>query len=225
MSLLDLLFPKTCLGCGTWGSYICATCKKTLPLRIVPYQICPVCCCPAVDGLTHPRCRNRYSLDGVTSFFMYKGIIQKAVKEIKYRFVSDMAKALIDIVPVDLLHLIPTSPTTVLLPIPLHPSRFRYRGFNQAEVLANVLSSILHANVSTTILSRTIATTPQVAVKEREARRQNIKGAFIVSSKTLPDQIVLVDDVWTTGATMQEAGKTLKKAGVKTVWGITVARA
>ena len=135
MNILDFLFPVRCVGCGKLGRYFCQKC--VLSIEYKERQICPVCEYPAIDGMTHPRCQTKYSLDGLTSFFYYDRIIRKAIKAMKYRFVSDLAKEFIGLVPLSSLQLTMEqfNNEAILIPLPLHPSRLRFRGFNQAEVL------------------------------------------------------------------------------------------
>jgi predicted amidophosphoribosyltransferase len=96
-------------------------------------MVCPMCEKPAIDGKAHPRCRTPQCLDGLVSFFRYSGLIRKAVKTMKYRLVTDMVSEFVALVPMTSYnYLIKSIPVdeTVLLPIPLHPTRFRERGFN-----------------------------------------------------------------------------------------------
>lgn len=179
----------------------------------------------AFRGMTHPRCKTKYSLDGLTSIFRYDGIIKQAVKSLKYRRVSDLAKEFVDLVPRSCHPDVRRDP--VLIPIPLHPSRFRDRGFNQAEVLGRLFADRLYMPVRTDILKRVTATTPQVEMKDRRERLQNMKDVFALAHDTCNmthDTVILFDDVFTTGATMRAAGETLKHAGVKSVWAVTMAR-
>ncbi len=105
MNLLDLLFPPRCVSCGRIGKYICPSCSLLIRIIRLNEQVCPVCEKPAIGGETHPRCKNKYSLDGLTSFFVYDGPIRKAIKLLKYRFVTDLAKELINMVgPLPLPH-------------------------------------------------------------------------------------------------------------------------
>ena len=230
MHLLDLLFPKRCVGCGKVGKHFCNHCISSIKIIQTNEAICPVCEKPAIDGATHPRCRTAYTIDGLTSFFRYDGVVRKAVKAIKYRFVSDLAKEFVDLIPEALLsNLYTLSPKPYfLVPIPLHWLRLRDRGFNQAEVLGGLFAAYLHTRVGTDILTRVKLTTPQVKMKTRDARLANMDGVFAVSNDTLThrriDAIVLFDDVFTTGATMRAAANVLKRAGVGWVWGVTMAR-
>lgn len=223
--LLDLLFPRRCVGCGRVGDYICPSCHKTIILR---YQLCPECDRPAIDGLTHPRCLRPQGLDGLTSVWRYFGVVKKTIKQIKYSFVWDMAETLISLMPDSIwlgLRRVPSS--TVIYPVPLHPNRLNWRGFNQAEKLGRLLSPRLDLPLVDGLLLRQAKRTPQADIAKRENRIQNAKGLFQVNQLTIHNyqqSILLLDDVWTTGATMKEAAKVLKRGGVGKVWGITVAR-
>ncbi|MFZ5845468.1 MAG: ComF family protein [Patescibacteria group bacterium] len=246
MNLLDILFPKRCLGCGKIGKYFCNKCSSSIRTIKLNETICPVCEKPAISGRTHPGCQTRYVIDGLTSLFRYEGIVRQAVKALKYRYVSDLAQEFINLIPYSSLiqltnQLInPASPagrrSTMLVPIPLHPSRLRQRGFNQAEVLGKLLASRLGITMRTDILKRIRKTIPQVEMKDRDERLKNMVGVFSVKESfdkmVLKHQnvkgqflsILLFDDVFTTGATMRAAAQALKRAGVKFVWGITMVR-
>jgi len=260
MNPLDLFFPKLCLGCGKFGRYICPTCQQTI--KFLRYLKCPVCEKPAIDGMTHPGCKTKYSMDGLTSFFQYDGIIRKAIKKIKYGHAFDITHELIDCIPPSSFSIITqlaASPcrqagrnaftrrsfneggllaTFCLVPIPLHSSRFRHRGFNQAEVIAQALGKRLNIPVRNDILKRIRKTTPQVEMKDRSKRLENMKNVFSLDNSpacsdaatsgrqlaTRYSSILLVDDVFTTGATLNSAASVLKHAGFPFVWGITLAQ-
>ncbi len=212
MNLLDLVFPKRCVNCGKIGRYFCDTCRLLIRPIADNERICPMCGRLALDGITHPRCRSLYSLDGLTGFFHYDGPVKKAIKAIKYRYISKLASEFVSLIPDIKL------PKGILIPIPLHVSRFRYRGFNQAEEFGK----LLQIPMRTDILRRTKATPPQAEMKRKE-RLENMKNVFRVDA--LPHQrIVLFDDVFTTGATMRSAANVLKRAGAEFVWAVTMAR-
>jgi len=149
--------------------------------------------------------------------------VQKAIKTIKYRYAFKVTEDLLRFVSLPAL-----SKQSLFIPIPLHPSRSRLRGFNQAEIIAHVLSRHFDIPVRTDILKRIRKTVPQVDMKKREDRLSNMKGVFVVNKATIPKApqniIILVDDVYTTGATMQSACQALKHAGIETVWGLTIAQ-
>ena len=111
----------------------------------------------------------------------------------------------------------------VILPVPIHPKRRRQRGYNQAEVLARALSSLSGLPADTKSLARVRNTVPQKQLTAAE-RASNLKGAFRVSGKNLKGMsVLLVDDIYTTGATADAAAKTLKESGVKAVYVVCVA--
>jgi len=217
MSLLDFIFPKRCVNCGKVGKYFCDRCRALIRPIADNERICPMCGRLALDGVTHSRCRTRYDIDGLTSFFHYDGPVRKAIKAIKYRLVSDLAKEFISLAPQ-----VSFSKPYTLIPIPLHSSRFRYRGFNQAEVLGTILAKRLNIRVRTDILQRIKSTTPQVEMKDKKKRLENMKHVF--TSQKVSGSVLLFDDVFTTGATMRSAANALKREGARRIWAITMAR-
>ncbi len=223
MNLLDFIFPRRCVSCGKLGRYFCLKCVGKIDSRIP--TICPVCDRPSISGFTHARCQTKYTLDARISFFYYEGIIKDGIKALKYRFVSDLAHDLINFIPQDSLSLIPKS--SVLVPIPLHSSRMRFRGFNQTEILGKFLAKRLGISVNTEAIKRIRKTLPQVEKKDRKERIKNIEGVFAVNNSAIKQcsntTILLFDDVFTTGATLRSAANVLKRAGVKKVWGVVMA--
>lgn len=183
---------------------------------------------PAIDGFTHPRCRTRYALDGLTSFFRYDGVVKKAVKTIKYRFVSDLAYEFVQLIPQAQLDTfgLRLGENPVIVPVPLHDERLRHRGFNQAESLGRVLAARLNISVRTDILRRVAKTAPQVSMSTREERMQNMEHVFEAArgEPVKNMNVLLFDDVFTTGATMRSAANTLKRHGARGVWAVTMAR-
>ena len=237
MKILDLLFPARCLGCGRVGRYFCDRCTSKIRIIEVRETICPVCERPAMSGATHPRCQTRYAIDGLTSFFHYDGIIRKAIKAIKYRFASVLAKEFIDLVPTALSNgtMKPSFAkategkqwdNAVIVPIPLHASRQRHRGFNQAEVLGLLLADRFKVVLRTDVLLRKKRTTPQVEMQDRDERMKNMDGVFSYNNETMKqcNNVLLFDDVFTTGATLRSAAAILKRSGITFVWGVTMAR-
>lgn len=225
MDLLGILFPRRCVDCGKIGKYFCERCAGKI--KFITHPICPVCEGASIDGVTHPRCQTRYSIDGLTSFFRYDGAVRKAVKLLKYRFVTDLAKEFVDLIPSSSFQsAINNRPSIIFIPVPLHPSRLRFRGFNQAEVLGKLLARKLNIPARTNIIVRIKKTIPQVEMKDRKKRLQNMENVFAITPNILVSQypnIILFDDVFTTGATLRSAANILKRKGVKSVWGMTLA--
>ncbi len=170
----------------------------------------------AFEGITHPYCRTRYSIDGLTSFFHYDGPVRSAIKAIKYRLVSDLAEEFISLIPRT------DFKNHIVVPIPLHPNRFRDRGFNQAEVLGTILAKWLNLTLRTDILRRVKETAPQAFIKKRANRLENMKNIF--NCKKLSGNILLFDDVFTTGATRRSAAAVVKRSGARCVWAVFMAR-
>lgn len=233
MSILDLFFPKICAGCGKVGSYLCLNCSKNI---LQTDLVCPNCERPAIGGKTHPLCRRKYGLDGLWSLGIYRDPLRKIIQKLKYRFVQEEAEVLVDLM---LNYWAKYSPQLlieikkdqgvgwVIVPVPLHPKRQKWRGFNQAEAIGQILSKKIGLDCCN-YLKRVRFTKPQVGLKSHE-RRKNIKNAFALTNhfslSTLHSMsILLIDDVWTTGATLKECCFVLKRAGAKKVWAITIAR-
>lgn len=229
MGILDILFPKRCVGCGRIGKYFCAVCRAKIRIIHTNEAVCPVCQHLSVDGMTHRKCKTRYAPDRQTSFFQYDGPTAKAIKLLKYRSVTDLAEEFVSLIPPQLLRQIPRSARAgaTLLPVPLHASRLRKRGFNQAEVLGQFLAHQLQVPLRTDILYRTKYATPQADIKDKKDRIKNMKNVFSISNPQFSihnSTILLFDDVTTTGATLASAARELKRGGAKRVWAVTMAR-
>jgi ComF family protein len=224
MDLLDLIFPKSCLSCHQSGSYICAKCLSKVEFAS---PVCPSCKRFSPNGVTHPGCKSESYLDGALAVWRYEGVIRKALLKLKYNFVSDIANDLSQKASIKILSNSKLLQSSVFIPIPLHKSRSKWRGFNQSKELAKGLSKQLFVPVEEKILIRISAGIPQARLN-RDSRLRNMRGKYAVnvSREALAkwDRIILVDDVWTTGSTFQEAARVLKQAGAKEVWGLSVAR-
>lgn len=230
MNILDFIFPKACFGCGKPNCYFCPTCLAKI--KRVP-QICPVCEKPSPFGETHPGCRSRYSLDGLVSFLVYDGTARQAIHKLKYRLVTDLKDELFRLIFQDLsrrkeflaLNKFIIQYQPVILPIPLYWYKYNFRGFNQAALFGQALAQKFKLPLSEKILVRKRATTSQTKLTIEE-RRKNVADAFAVSPIIHNSQfhILLIDDVWTTGATLKTAGDLLKRKGAKKVWGLTLAK-
>lgn len=226
MGILDLVFPKKCLNCGKEGKYICENCLSKVP-KLKP--VCPYCEKPSIDGMTHTKCRRVYGLDGLVSVWDYEGVVRKAILALKYRYATEIASELSGRLVAELKDrysylLVPDS---VLAPIPLHWYRGNFRGFNQSEVIGKEVAKNLGWKFVPDLLVRKKSTIPQSTL-EKEKRSSNVRGAFALSSHNsyflIPNSIILFDDVFTTGSTLKEAARVLKRKGAEEVWGLTIAR-
>ncbi len=191
-------------------------------------MVCAVCQKQAIGGVTHPVCRTRYGIDGVFSSLVYKGVVKKMVYTFKYPpYLTDLQTLMTDlfyegIIQKEQFYCLLKTPS-ILVPIPLHTKKFRKRGYNQARLLADGLAKQFGMPV-VDCLDRVKETKTQVGLT-KEKRQENIKDAFALKGKNASNfpQVFLVDDVATSGATLREAAKVLKKAGVEKVWGLTLA--
>jgi len=231
---LDLFFPKKCLGCGHPDTYLCRDCFTRLPARqdriqIIENNTCFFCGKISWKGKICIECAKENSLERIISAAEYKNpLVRDLIKAFKYHFVQELAKPLSQI----LIKVIENNWKLeienwklILVPIPLHGSRMRYRGFNQAELLAREVTDYFKLPLETDILKRKISTTPQAKIKDTEKRKVNLENVFEVNPKLVEGKIViLIDDVTTTGATLIEAAKVLKNSGAKEVWGLVVAK-
>ena len=228
MSIFDYLYPKFCLGCGKFGTYCCSRCVENIPK--LQFLKCPVCGRPSIDGYTHIRCKKRFEIDGLLSLYPYVGVVKRAIKQMKYRFAFRVLGDVLQQVSVNQLMCWKKRmgyANIVVVPIPLHVSRLHFRGFNQSDSIATYIANQLNVQVTRNVLIRKKKTVPQVDMMSRGERLNNMKHVFeVVYTHQLGHNpvILLIDDVFTTGATMRSAASVLKKHGVKTVWGLTIAQ-
>lgn len=228
MGFLDFLFPKYCVNCRKIGEYICASCFSFISFDTS--MICLVCNKGSIDGLTHPGCQGKYTIDGAFSGVAYKGIVKKLIYNFKYKpYLADLNKTLTElfyesIIQQEIFQQIYSLKPT-LVPIPLHVKRLRKRGYNHSRLLAEGLSKSLNLKLLN-VLQRTKETKSQFGLKLKE-RKENLKDAFSIAPNVPIAQcpnILLVDDILTSGSTLLEAARILKKNGAKKVWGLTLAR-
>ena len=227
MGFLDFIFPKYCVNCRKLGAYICSDCFSFISFDIE--MICLVCNKGSFDGLTHPICRKRYTIDGAFSAINHKGVVKKLIYNFKYKpFLSDLNKSLAELFYESIIQNEIFQKTYVLkptlVPIPLHPKRLKYRGYNHAKLLAEGLSRELDLEVSE-ILERNKNTKSQFGLTLKQ-RKENIDNAFSTFPNIISQyrNIFLVDDILTSGSTLLEAARILKREGIKKVWGLTLAR-
>jgi competence protein ComFC len=231
---LDLLFPKFCLGCKKEGSYLCADCRALLDIAEFDYCLCdtkPARLPPEQKSGKCQRCQNK-KLSGLYFALPYKEkqLTRKLIYQFKYQpYLKDLAETLASIL---IEHFVISGKNTdeiwdngVLVPVPLDKKKLKLRGYNQAEELSKELSKILQIPVVSNNLIKINPTKPQMELSKSE-REKNLENAFAIKNPAgfAGKKIFLVDDVYTTGSTMEECAKVLKKNEVKNVWGIAIAR-
>jgi ComF family protein len=222
---LDLLFPIECLGCSKEGEYICEPCFHSIPTG---WNFCLFCRRPSLEGRLCLMCVPRHAIDRVFIAGDYNSkTLKNAIRALKYSYVEDLKKPLGKFLIQHLQYqkVFFEHHDIVIVPMPLSKTRFRERGFNQAELLAREVAEYLRLPLLTSALLRARHTDAQVGLTEDE-RRENIAGAFKVKSfeEVKDKSVLLIDDVATTGATLEEAAKVLKNAGAKEVWGAVLAK-
>ena len=162
-------------------------------------------------------------IDGIRSPFRFDGAVRKSIHEFKYRNLKAISPSLGELLA-DYLREDPL-PGEALVSVPLHPRRLRERGYNQSGLLAGELGKRIDLPVIEDCLIRVKQAQPQVRATDVEERRRNVADAFVCRDDRVSDkQIVLIDDVCTSGATLESCAAVLKERGAASVWGLTLAR-
>jgi ComF family protein len=219
---LNLLFPLRCIECGKEGSLICPVCRNKLSWILPP--VCPFCGVDKPVGTPCTSCPGfQPVIDGIRAPFRFEATIRSAVHQLKYRNLRAIAIPLARMMA-DYLSDNPL-PYDIVIPVPLHHKRLRERGYNQSELLAKEIGKLTGFRVEEDSLTRLRHTTAQAMTKSMQERHANLAGAFTCCSENIRGKkILLIDDVATSGATLDACAKALKSAGAVSVWGLTLAR-
>lgn len=228
-TILDILFPIHCISCGKEKEWICQQCLSSIPLQTD--HVCPVCeKMITPDGKTCLACKRKSPLDGLVVSSSYENsLVSHAIHLFKYRFVWDLHTQLGDMM-VRVLSKTDLPLPDLIIPVPLHPRRLRWRGFNQSSLLTKhvALNLLAYTQIpfDENVLVRKRYTSPQMEIRNFASRRRNIANAFSVAENHAlkNKKILLIDDVATTGSTILECANELKKAGAKEVFAVVVAR-
>jgi ComF family protein len=220
-SLLEFLFPSRCVGCGEEGTFLCADCRGALPSIQSPF--CNICGRPLSPGEPCPDCRRwQLEINGIRAPFRFEGVIRDAIHKLKYHHFRALAPSLAGLLA-GYLEVRPLA-ADVLVPVPIHSRRLRERGYNQSALLAKELSKLVAIPVVEDCLFRSKNTSSQTKA-DAQTRRRNVSGAFLCRDRRLEGQrVLIVDDVCTTGATLDSCAVALRRGGASLVWGLTVAR-
>jgi len=228
-AIADLLFPPRCVGCHGLGAWLCGRCLATVEAIRPP--VCDGCGWPlpqpvAATAALCPRCHSSpFQLDGLRAFGFHSHTLRTAIHEFKYEGLYSLAAPLGQAMSQAWPELAPNLPIDVIVPVPLHASRERERGYDQAALLAGEVGRGLGCPVVTGCLIRTRRTRPQVGLDAAQ-RQANVADAFACAPGRLSGrQVLLIDDVCTTGATLEAAAAALRGAGARAVRAYTLARA
>ncbi len=219
---IDLLYPPTCAGCGVFGFRWCNSCHSTTKKITQPY--CQICHQPIPSGNICENCqKNKPDYQILRSWGIYDGSLRSAIHRLKYE--RDLSLG--DVFSHYMNSAIRRHDWQIdlMIPVPLSKQRKRQRGYNQSAVLAKPLSYLLNVNYAPKSLKRIKDTKSQVGLSLAE-RLNNVKYAFQADpSGVLNKTILLIDDVCTSGATLNACAGALKRAGANSVFGYTLARA
>lgn len=226
--ILELFFPPHCVSCRASGELLCKECIGRL--QPLDKEFCIICDKPAVGGFTHPGCATRYTPERALAGFWYKAPAPQAIQALKFKGLHPLAAFLADLLVEELRERgITFGEEALLVAVPLSFWRKGARGFNQSELLAGALGRKLSLEVDPRVLYKVRDVEP-LAQKGvgREERLRRVRGAFVVPKDKEEiirgKDILLVDDVLTSGATTREATKVLKKSGAGQVWILTFAK-
>lgn len=223
---LDLLFPPRCASCGRGGHCLCPLCWQTMQPLTLPF--CEHCGIPLHEnGADCAACRyHRLQLHGLRCVNSYQGELRKAVHALKYDGQQRLAEPLGALLAAAFQHY--GLHADGIIPLPLHPLRQLERGYNQAALLASSCATHLKVPYLENLVVRRRITPPQVGLAFHK-RLQNVAGAFALapgasSRLTGYHALLLIDDVSTTGATLEACAAPLYAAGVQEVWGLVLGR-
>jgi len=233
--LKDILFPVECLFCKNNGAWLCSDCAAEIKFQA--HQACPHCHRLNSWGELCMECKLNFCFDGVFVAGDYHDQkLSTLIKRYKYDFLKDLGQPLAEFLVAFLKAKIFINPykqklnnnlninrnKLIIIPVPLSSKRQKWRGFNQSEIISDYIAQKLKLK-SLKDLKRIKSQKIQAKLSEAE-RQKNIDGVFVWTGADIKgQQIILIDDVSTTGATLNECAKVLKAAGAKAVWGLVIA--
>lgn len=217
----ELFFPAYCVGCGKEEEWLCANCEEKITK--INSSFCIKCNMLTIGHRLCDRCCKNSSLKGVLMLGYYNDeVLKEAIWEFKYNFVKEMGPVLAKLLAKHIKDK-EEFKDSIFLSVPLNKKRENWRGFNQSEVLAEELAKNFNNFFEKNALKKVKETKNQMKLTRKE-RAENVLGAFEARRTFSGKKVFLVDDVITTGSTLEECAKELKKAGAKEVWGVVLAK-
>ncbi len=219
----DWVFPPTCAACGQAGYRLCPDCQRLFQ-PIDHAQACPKCDLPGYAHRPCPDCsKNPTILSGLRAYGIYEGMLREAIQAYKFKRDLGLGEIFVEFLASTLQA--SAWPVEVITAVPLGAKRARERGYNQAAYLAQLLAWRVKLPWAPQLTVRSRETQSQ-ATLNADARLQNVKNAFIAGETTCRQQnVLLVDDIATTGATLNACAAALLENGAKNVYALTLARA
>lgn len=223
---LDMLYPRRCPVCHDiavpGGSRICNVCREKL--KPITGPRCFRCSKPLKREEQEycKDCRKTRLFDQGIGIFPYGSVLQESLFKLKYGKRQEYGSFYGQIAAVYSREIIRNWGVEIIIPIPLHRKRMEKRGYNQAELIAEALGKTLCIPVDSRLMKRKVNTRPQKELDYRE-RKQNMKNAFFLKGENRYRRILLVDDIYTTGSTIEAAGELLKRNGAENVFFLTIA--
>jgi len=226
--VVDLILPQECLGCGRSGTWLCRGCLGSIRLR--HDFACAACHRPSWQGETHEACGKTTALDGQIIAAWRGPLLKDLIHSLKYENLTEAAGPLAGLLRrktdgTPLFNALLLGESTALVPVPLHQRKEWDRGYNQSRLLAKELAQDMGIEILDQAIKRTRNTKTQTELP-RHKRLTNLKNAFEATEPEIIKgrNLVIVDDVLTTGATAGELAKVLKQAGAKEVWALALMR-
>lgn len=224
--LLDILFPKFCIFCKKEGEYVCEDCLSLI--EISEYQFCHLCGKRIPPDSFCAKCRGKTSLNKLFAATDYKTFVKKIIISCKYKpYIKELSEVLAFLIinHFSLINNHSILKDCIIIAVPLAKKQEKARGFNQSQEIAKHISKFFNLLIYSNVLIRTKSKQSQVGLSSNQ-RKENVKNVFICKEADLikNKKILLIDDIYTTGSTMNECAKILKKAGASQVWGAVVAR-
>lgn len=225
-SILNAVLPVSCGLCDADTRSHLPLCQPCLDELPVYYSSCPCCALPTANAGICGSCQQRPpACDRIDSLFLYQEPLRLLVQQFKFNRKLEYGRLFAELMAEKITSLCaPRTTPDLIIPVPLHRSRLRQRGYNQSWEIARQVSRLTGISSSHRTCSRIKKTPLQTALKASE-RRKNLRQAFSVHMPLQGLHVCIIDDVMTTGSTLEAIASALKKAGAKTVSGMVVARA